>query len=267
MKQIHCHRSRVDVVAAAILLITVVSVACNSSTPTEPVGGPGPVGPIGPQGTGIDGSGVYLEENRPVSSFDGIRLLSVASVFVEQGSSEQVMVRAEDNVISHIQTRVSGGVLEITTESGISFDNTGPIQVFVTARDLGSLELEGVGEIQAMGLGFSRLDLSLNGTGSLDLSDAHGDRLEVRMDGVGEIEISGQVTEQKAEVFGIGDYKARKLQSLRADISVHSLGSATVRVSERLIATVRGSGSIYYHGNPIVESDITGSGIVVQAGG
>lgn len=250
-----------------LFVVTAASVACNSSTPTEPMTGPGPVGPIGAQDSGIDGSGVYVEEDRPVAGFDGIRLLSVASVFVEQGAGEQVTVRAEDNVISHIQTEVVGGVLEITTESGVSFENVGPIQVLVTARNLIRLELDGVGEIHAMALGFEALQLALSGTGNLRLSDVDGDRIEARMDGVGAVSIGGRVTEQVVEVFGVGDYKAKKLHSTRANVRVHSLGSATVRVSQHLAATVRGSGSVYYYGNPVVESSVTGSGQVVQVGG
>jgi hypothetical protein len=52
-----------------------------------------------------------------------------------------------------------------------------------------------------------------------------------------------------------------------AVVSVYGPGSATVRVSERLTATIAGSGSIHYYGNPTVESNVTGSGKVVQQGG
>jgi hypothetical protein len=258
---------RAGISGPAILLIVAISAACNHSTPTEPVGGPGPVGPIGPQGSGIDGSGLFVEEDRPISGVAGIRLLSVASVFVEQGGSESLMVRADDNVISHVLTEVPGDVLELSMEAGVSFNNIGPIQVFVTVRDLSSVEIDGVGSIEVMSLSFGELHLALSGTGDMNLSDLDGESLEVEMDGVGQIVIAGQVTEQTVRVFGVGDYKAKRLASVRADVSVHNVGSATVRVSEYLAATVTGLGSIYYYGSPTVESDITGSGSVVQQGG
>ena len=44
-------------------------------------------------------------------------------------------------------------------------------------------------------------------------------------------------------------------------------GDATIRVSELLRARVSGLGSVYYIGDPVVDSSITGSGNVVQIGG
>ena len=251
----------------ALLLTVIGSMACGNSTPTEPLDGPGPIIPPGPQGEGIIGSGVFVEEDRPVSGFSDVRLLSVAAVFIEQGGRESVMVRAEDNVISHVLTEVVGGVLEISTEAGVSFEDIGPIQVFVTARDLRGVDLDGVGDIQVMGVSFSELDVRLIGTGSMNLDEMDGERLTVRMEGVGVIAIGGRVSEQTVELFGVGDYRAKRLHSERAEVTIHSLGSATVRVSQYLRATIRGSGSIFYYGTPTVESDITGSGSVEQAGG
>lgn len=267
MKQLKLFSHRFQTAIGTILLIVAVSVACSNSTPTEPTGGPGPIIPPGPQGDGIVGSGVFVEEDRPVSGFSAVQLLSVASVFIEQGGRESVMVRAEDNVIDHVLTEVVAGVLEISTEAGVSFDDIGPIQVLVTARDLSSITLAGVGDIQVMGLTFDELDLHSSGVGSMDMSAIDGQRLTVRMEGVGEITMGGQVTEQVVDLFGVGDYNAKRLRSVRAQVTVRSIGSATVRVSEYLAATIRGSGSIFYYGSPTVESDITGSGRIEQLGG
>jgi hypothetical protein len=250
------------------LALTVIgSMACGNSTPTEPLSGPGPIIPPGSQGDGIVGSGVFVEENRPVSGFAAVRLLSVASVFIEQDGRESVMVRAENNVIDHVLTEVVGGTLEISTEVGVSFDDIGPIQIFITVSSLRSVDLDGVGNIQAMGVSFSELVLRLSGTGSMDLEEMDGERLAVRMDGVGRIAIGGRVSEQTVELLGVGNYRAKRLHSERAEVTIHSLGSATVRVSDYLRATIRGSGSIFYYGNPTVESDISGSGSVEQMGG
>jgi hypothetical protein len=51
-----------------------------------------------------------------------------------------------------------------------------------------------------------------------------------------------------------------------ADVRIGSGGSATVRVQDHLSATINGSGNVYYLGDPIVESSISGSGGVVKIG-
>ena len=59
---------------------------------------------------------------------------------------------------------------------------------------------------------------------------------------------------------GVGGYAARHLFSIAADVSVIGVGSATVRVQDQLRATIGGSGSVFYIGDPVVESSISGSG-------
>jgi len=46
-----------------------------------------------------------------------------------------------------------------------------------------------------------------------------------------------------------------------------ALAIATVRVRDHLRATIHGSGNVFYFGDPIVDSSITGSGYVVKIGG
>ena len=62
---------------------------------------------------------------------------------------------------------------------------------------------------------------------------------------------------------GIGGYIGPKDS---VDVLVEGIGSATVRVSERLVARIESSGSVYYIGNPEVEATINGTGSVEQIG-
>jgi hypothetical protein len=80
--------------------------------------------------------------------------------------------------------------------------------------------------------------------------------------GVGGITLAGQVTRQTVLISGVGDYEAEQLQSTDADVTISGQGDATVAVSGTLDATISGIGSVFYVGNPVVTSDITGAGTV-----
>jgi len=51
-----------------------------------------------------------------------------------------------------------------------------------------------------------------------------------------------------------------------AVVTLSSMGSATVRVSGTLDVTISGSGTVYYIGNPVITSNITGTGSLQKIG-
>ena len=87
------------------------------------------------------------------------------------------------------------------------------------------------------------------------------------MVGVGSVQISGRADTQEIELGGLASYDAGDLRSSRARVSVFGSGSATVRVTEHLTASISGSGSIYYFGDPEVNGSVTGSGRIIRSGG
>ena len=82
------------------------------------------------------------------------------------------------------------------------------------------------------------------------------------MTGVGDVQFAGRVTEQMVRVSGVGDYKAHRLSSLLATVEINGSQLEDVRVTNRLVVRITGSGCVYYIGNPIIDSTITGLGCV-----
>jgi hypothetical protein len=80
------------------------------------------------------------------------------------------------------------------------------------------------------------------------------------------VQVTGAVDRQQVRLTGPGGYEGGNLASRQASVEVSQTGSATVRTSEQLQATIGGSGSVYYWGDPVVASFITGSGRVVRLG-
>jgi hypothetical protein len=222
-----------------------------------------------PEVTTIFGSGVLSEEMRPVSGFANVSYFTEGALYIEQvvtGTSagqfalvtldadgsvqigplvpqekqavgESLLLRAEDNLLPYILTEVNGGVLELRTAPNTELEPTLPIDEFV---------------------------LSAGGIGSIDVSDLSATELHVSLEGFGELSISGAVSRQEVVLRGFGSYEAGDLQSEEADVLVEAFVTATVRVSDLLVATVKNGGSVYYFGDPTVESTIIGKGTVEQ---
>jgi len=102
------------------------------------------------------------------------------------------------------------------------------------------------------------------GSGSVELINASIDRLRSNIRGSGRLKIEGDVNEHECEMKGSGDRDAEEAPTRHLDIYVSGSGSALVTVTETLKAKIKGSGRVEYHGDPSVDSDVTGSGHLIK---
>jgi len=86
----------------------------------------------------------------------------------------------------------------------------------------------------------------------------------VTISGAGNVTASGEATAQTVKINGIGNYQARDLWGTTAKVEINAAGSATVRVSDSLDATINGAGSINYYGNPTVSQRVAGVGRITR---
>ena len=217
----------------------------------------------------IFGSGVVAQENRTVNGFTRVVLAGEGTLHIEQGAVEELMVRAEDNFLPYIITEVRGGILEIRTRSNVDLKPTRPIEYHLTVVSLESIMLSGVGDIKVWDLMSPQLALTLSGVGNVEVNNLEADELDVALSGVGDFRVSGTVDVQRLNITGLGEYEARDLSSLDAEIIIagNDNQTATVRVSDMLTVTINGNGTVFYIGDPFVDSDITGDGSVQQIPG
>jgi hypothetical protein len=209
-------------------------------------------------------------ETRPLSGVRGV-VLDVDVLYelrIEQGAAESLWLQADEVVLRYLETPVRGGILELTYPFDVSQASRPPlpIEAVLTVIDLDSIELRDGGRIITSSLAVDKLALHSSGAGEILVSALSARTLEVNVLGNGMVRIEGEVDRQQTKLAGRGAYDAADLASREATVDVSHAGSATVRVSERLQATISGSGSIYYFGDPIVESRIKGSGEVVRLG-
>jgi hypothetical protein len=176
----------------------------------------------------IKGSGRSRAEDRRVGSFTAIRHEGVGDLEVTVGGSPKLTVRADDNLLSHIETRVERGVLVIKTK-----DNLQPrtdIRLTVSVPNLNRLELSGVGNITGKGLRGGGFDLKLNG--------------------VGDVRLQGSVGRIELELNGVGDARLYDLSGDRVRVRANGTGDAQVSARREVEIELNGVGDVRYRGNP-----------------
>ncbi|HEX8425953.1 head GIN domain-containing protein [Hymenobacter sp.] len=210
-------------------------------------------------------------ETREVASFNQVTLAGSATVILVQGSPQKVVVDANAEDLSHLETTVSGEKLRIGTkqEKGMSWSNysfKGPVTVYVTVPNISALTVSGSGRMRAdEGVKAKDLDLTVSGSGKMDLGQVQADELQTSISGSGDISINGgSAPRQVIRISGSGGMQAQKVRSEKCNVRISGSGNCRVNATETLEASIAGSGNVYITGGAKVSSSTAGSGRVHQ---
>ena len=174
----------------------------------------------------IVGEGPIVSRNLDFASFDKIDNSGVANFYITIGTPQSVVLKAQQNIIDVMTYEVLGQTLEVGLEENVSIENHEEIRFDITLPSITEIELLGVG------------DFLLSG----DKQD------ELRID-----------------FTGVGNVKAFDMQVGNCYITLTGVGNCEVYVIDELDITITGVGSVYYKGNPVITSNITGIGQLINA--
>lgn len=192
----------------------------------------------------VHGSGIALRQARAVAAFSAVDLSGSNDVTITVGRARSVLVRADDNLIGNVKTRVHAGTLVIDTTG--TFTTKTPMSVTISVPSLRALRLSGSGTVTADGI--------------------HTARFAVELSGSGIVRARGSVTRLDATLGGSGQALLAGLVARDVRASLAGSGEIRVTATERLDASLPGSGAITYAGKPgHVSKSVTGSGTITRA--
>jgi hypothetical protein len=201
---------------------------------------------------------------RQVGPFSEISLGGVGDLVIELGDQESVQVRARQDVLPYIVTRVEGNKLILQLKwRGLDglFRTVGPIHYHVTARQLEAVHVSGSASVTGSGLSGEEFDLGVSGTSKVKL-DLTVNRLATHVSGSAVITLSGKTDRQEATISGTGDYRAGELASRECRLTVSGAGKARVQVESELDVHISGTGQVLYAGRPTIRKHVSGVGSV-----
>jgi hypothetical protein len=238
----------------------------------------------------IRGSGDMVTVERVVNDFDRISVMGSGDITLTQGEKQSLVVTLDDNLLDYLQTEVESGTLvlgfdpekarrkDLRPSESIHFEITVPdlseIAIYGSADvkskglelDRFSMDIYGSGDIEVDQMRCSRVSMKVMGIGDIEIDDLEAQVLEVSIPGKGTVRLVGVVEEQDVDLPGFGHYRAGKLQSQFAYISIPGMGDATVWVTDKLYADILGSGDIEYFGDPQIYHTGLGSGDLIGIG-
>jgi len=188
------------------------------------------------------GSGVQVTESRTVAAFRSVDLAGSNNVFIRVGEEQFVQVYGDGNLIDRVTTDVEDSTLVIGSKG--SYSTNSPMRVEVSVPSL--------------------RDLTLSGSGNVLVSGVDGRRFTVTISGSGAVRASGTTEQLVVTVSGSGQAELGGVEASIVHAVVSGSGEIVVTATASLDASVPGSGSIMYGGNPNdVTKSVTGSGEII----
>ena len=216
-------------------------------------------------GGAVKGSGDIISETRKLQSFETISIGYPAKVTIKQGTTNAVVITADDNLLKQISTTIEDDGLLIT--NGVNNWNdrispTKPVEIVITIENVKKIILPSAGSLLVLDLKTDSLDVVVSGAGDISLANLNVTSLNITLSGAGDINASGEAEAVDVRISGFGDFDGGDLQSQSANVHITGAGSATVWTVNTLNATISGAGDIKYYGDPAVDETISGAGSV-----
>ena len=189
--------------------------------------------------------GDIITKTRTLSEFHSIRLIDIGNILLTQGPEQSLRIETHEEIFAHLTTTVTDQTLSIDMNRCID----GPLEkldIFITIPDIRQLSIEGVGNILAQN------DLTL-------------DIVSIQIEGVGNLVLRGTANVLDIHSTGVGIVEAFELTTNVCDILIQGTGSVEITVLEELNATIEGAGNVYYRGDPNINSEISGTGSIIDA--
>lgn len=212
----------------------------------------------------ITGTGETTMATRNIENFSAIELNLNADIILTDSNVNSLMISAQENLMPVITMVVKSDKLIISSDKNIL--ESKPITIYLSVNRLQALELNGSGNVRSTNtLKTGSVRLELNGSGTFDL-DVVCDKLIATISGSGRAILKGSGNQSNLDISGSGVIESYGFRSGNCQVEVSGSGQANVTATSELKASVSGSGSIQYQGNPTnIIPSVSGSGSIVKS--
>lgn len=210
----------------------------------------------------INANGEIVTEKRQVANFTGVSASNAFEVEIKIGPVTEVLVEADENVMEHIVTRVTGNMLKIRTEEFISF-NGAHLKVIITTPELLDINASSSAEVKVLDVIKSNNKVNFQASSSAEIEAIiEAPVVEIGASSSGSVNISGSTKNYKANGSSGSHIKTRDLLSENTSVNVSSGAVAEVYASVSLDAEASSGGSIRYQGEARVKQNVSSGGSV-----
>jgi hypothetical protein len=194
-------------------------------------------------GPTLVGSGRLKSESRSAGSFHRIDVGGAMDVTVKVGPKQSIEITADDNLLSHIRSRVDGGTLIIDIKGSTS--STSQIRVAITVPSLDAVEASGATKFTIQGL--------------------HTTKFAVEASGASHVHAAGSANVLNIEASGASKVDLSSISATTAQVEASGASNVRVQASQAIEGSLSGASNLTYAGNAKTTVDSSGASNVHRA--
>ncbi|WP_346862611.1 head GIN domain-containing protein [uncultured Draconibacterium sp.] len=199
---------------------------------------------------------------RKVENFNAIKVSTGIDLYLTMGTSEEVKIVADDDIIEDLKTEVKDGTLHIYVKQNNWFNWGGnkTRKAYVTVTELVALHASSGSDVRSENtIKGTSLEVKAS-SGSDVVLDVFYKNLSVDTSSGSDAKITGRVKTLEAESSSGSDIKAEGLEAQIGKLKASSGSDITVTVTDELYARASSGSDIKYYGNPQIRDTDESSG-------
>ena len=196
----------------------------------------------------IKGNSNVVEETRDLDDFSKISVSRGMNVYIIQGTSTKVTVKADENLLKVIDTYIDDNTLKVTCTKMIR--NATSNKVYVTVPDLEYIKsTSGSNVFSEDTLKIKNLEIKSTAGSNVRLSLESGE-LTISAAAGSNIFLDGKAKTVVMKASSGSNIKAGDLQAENCDAKVSSCANIWIKVQNGLTAKASSGGNLFYSGEP-----------------
>ncbi|MCK4749463.1 MAG: DUF2807 domain-containing protein, partial [Bacteroidales bacterium] len=198
------------------------------------------------------------EDVRNLEPFYGIGISVHADVFYTQGNNHEVRIEGNDRDVKDLKTEVKDGFLQVKYENYKM--KRSKVTIYITSKELEKVKNSGSSQFRAdKAVSSEEMEISMSGSGGITFTQLDSDEVKVKISGSGDVTFGkGKADELNTRISGSGKLLAEHFEVSECLVAISGSGSCKITVNDELDAKLSGSGKVYYHGDPQVNSVSSG---------
>jgi len=199
-------------------------------------------------GPSIKGNGKVVEDTRKTKDFDEIKVTRGINVYIIQGDHQKVVVKADENLLDVIETKVEGNTLKVSASQNIR--NASSKRVYVTISDLSRISSSsGSNVFSETELKFKDLELKSSAGSNMKL-DVNVNNLDASASAGSNMKLGGIARNFTGSASSGSNIKSEDLNAKNGNVKVSSGANIWITVKDDFEGHANSGGNIFYYGNP-----------------
>jgi hypothetical protein len=199
-------------------------------------------------GPSIKGNGNVVEQTRKVKDFNKIDVSRGMNVYISQGETYKVVVKADENLLEAIETETEGDVLIIRATENIR--NATSKKVFITVPNLEKIEASSGSNIfSEIKLVFKDLEVSTSSGSNVTL-EINSEKTDFSASSGSNIKVRGTTNYFKGKASSGANIKAEELSADNCEAKASSGANIWITAKTDFSGDASSGANIFVYGNP-----------------